>query len=135
MAVSPNSLARRWSEHQIRRLVPGGSGRGHPDGHPDDPPEPPEPNRTDDVPHVTRLDPTGADQSDGEHSPTDLAVGGSNPSRRARFRRSAAQTARVVPRSGSAGTITAGPVQPPWLTSGYHPRTPGAPVPGVADRF
>jgi hypothetical protein len=32
---------------------------------------------------VTRLDPTGADQSDAEHQPTDLAVGGSSPSRRA----------------------------------------------------
>jgi hypothetical protein len=34
------------------------------------------PNRTDDAPHVTSLDPTGANQSDTEHSPTDLAVVG-----------------------------------------------------------
>jgi len=46
-------------------------------------PEPPEPNWTDDTPHLSRLDPTGADQSDAEHQPTDLAVGGSSPSRRA----------------------------------------------------
>jgi hypothetical protein len=48
-------------------------------------PDPPGPNGTDDPPHVTGLDPTGADQSDAEHSPTDLAVGGSSPSRRATF--------------------------------------------------
>jgi hypothetical protein len=46
-------------------------------------PEPPEPNWADDTPHATSLDPTGADQSDAEHPPTDLAVGGSSPSRRA----------------------------------------------------
>jgi hypothetical protein len=45
--------------------------------------EPPEPNRTDDPAHLTSLDPTGANQSDAEHPPTDLAVGGSSPSRRA----------------------------------------------------
>jgi hypothetical protein len=32
---------------------------------------------------VSRLDPSGADQIDAEHQATDLAVGGSNPSRRA----------------------------------------------------
>jgi hypothetical protein len=32
---------------------------------------------------VSRPDPSGADQSDAEHQATDLAVGGSNPSRRA----------------------------------------------------
>jgi hypothetical protein len=42
-----------------------------------------EPNWTDDTLHATRLDPTGADQSDGEQPLTDLAVGGSSPSRRA----------------------------------------------------
>ena len=47
-------------------------------------PVPPGPNRADDTPHLTGLDPTGADQSDGEHLSTDLAVGGSSPSRRAK---------------------------------------------------
>jgi hypothetical protein len=32
---------------------------------------------------VSRPDPSGADQIDAEHQATDLAVGGSNPSRRA----------------------------------------------------
>jgi hypothetical protein len=50
---------------------------------------PPEPNWTDNMPHLTSLDPTGADQSDAEHSPTDLAVGGSSPSRCAKSLRSA----------------------------------------------
>ena len=35
---------------------------------------PPEPNGTADMSHVTSLDPTGADQSDAEHQPTDLVV-------------------------------------------------------------
>jgi hypothetical protein len=35
---------------------------------------PSQPNGTDDVPHVSRLDPTGANQSDAEHPPTDLVV-------------------------------------------------------------
>ena len=38
---------------------------------------------TDEAPNVSRPDPTGADQIDAEHQSTDLAVGGSNPSRRA----------------------------------------------------
>ena len=38
---------------------------------------------TDDAPHVSRVDPTEANQSDTVHPPTDLAVGGSSPSRRA----------------------------------------------------
>src|SRR5215207_8452954 len=37
----------------------------------------------DEAPNVSRPDPTGADQIDAEHQSTDLAVGGSNPSRRA----------------------------------------------------
>jgi hypothetical protein len=45
--------------------------------------DPPEPNWADDTSHLTSLDPTGADQLDAEHPPTDLAVGGSSPSRRA----------------------------------------------------
>jgi hypothetical protein len=36
---------------------------------------------TDDAPDVSRPDPSGADQIDAEHQATDLAVGGSNPSR------------------------------------------------------
>ena len=40
---------------------------------------------TDEAPNVSRPDPTGADQTDAEHQATDLAVGGSNPSRRAIF--------------------------------------------------
>jgi hypothetical protein len=39
---------------------------------------------TDGPSNVSRLDPSGADQIDAEHQPTDLAVGGSNPSRPAR---------------------------------------------------
>jgi hypothetical protein len=31
---------------------------------------------TDDAPHVSRADPTGTDQFDGVHQPTDLAIGG-----------------------------------------------------------
>ena len=34
--------------------------------------------------NVSRPDPSGADQIDAEHQATDLAVGGSNPSRRAK---------------------------------------------------
>jgi hypothetical protein len=33
---------------------------------------PPEPNGTDDTPHLTSLDPTETDQSDADHPPTDL---------------------------------------------------------------
>jgi hypothetical protein len=40
-------------------------------------------NQIDDLSNVSRLDPSGADQIDAEHQATDLAVGGSNPSRRA----------------------------------------------------
>jgi hypothetical protein len=43
---------------------------------------------TDEAPNVSRPDPTGADQIDAAHQATDLAVGGSNPSRRAHFRMS-----------------------------------------------
>src|SRR5262245_23220405 len=39
---------------------------------------------TDDAPNLSWADPSGADQSDAEHPPTDLAVGGSSPSRRAK---------------------------------------------------
>jgi hypothetical protein len=37
---------------------------------------------TDEASNVSRPDPTEADQIDAEHQATDLAVGGSNPSRR-----------------------------------------------------
>jgi hypothetical protein len=39
---------------------------------------------TDDASNVSRPDRSGADQIDAEHQATDLAVGGSNPSRRAK---------------------------------------------------
>src|SRR4029450_4115621 len=39
---------------------------------------------TDDASNVSRPDPSGAEQIDAEHQATDLAVGGSNPSRRAK---------------------------------------------------
>jgi hypothetical protein len=39
---------------------------------------------TDEALNVSRPDPSGADQIDAEHQATDLAVGGSNPSRRAK---------------------------------------------------
>ena len=38
----------------------------------------------DEAPNVSSPDPSGADQTDAEHQATDLAVGGSNPSRRAK---------------------------------------------------
>jgi len=38
---------------------------------------------TDEAPNLSRADPSGADQIDAERRATDLAVGGSNPSRRA----------------------------------------------------
>jgi hypothetical protein len=38
---------------------------------------------TDEASNLSRLDPSGADQIDAEQQATDLAVGGSNPSRRA----------------------------------------------------
>ena len=38
----------------------------------------------DEASNVSRPDPSGADQIDVEHQATDLAVGGSNPSRRAK---------------------------------------------------
>ncbi len=41
----------------------------------------------DEASNVSRPDPSGADQIDAEHQATDLAVGGSNPSRRATSRR------------------------------------------------
>ena len=37
----------------------------------------------DEAPNVSRPDPSGSVQIDAEHQATDLAVGGSNPSRRA----------------------------------------------------
>jgi len=49
------------------------------------------PNGTNDPPHLTSLDPTGADQSDAEHPPTDLAVG---------FESLAARSKAQVRRSG-----------------------------------
>ena len=45
--------------------------------------DPSGPDATDGPSHLSRLDPSGADQIDAEHQATDLAVGGSNPSRRA----------------------------------------------------
>jgi hypothetical protein len=47
---------------------------------------------TDGPPNVSRPDRSGADQIDAEHQTTDLAVGGSNPSRRAQRPRSEART-------------------------------------------
>jgi hypothetical protein len=38
---------------------------------------------TDEAPNLSSPDPSGADQIDAEHQATDLAVGGSNPLRRA----------------------------------------------------
>jgi hypothetical protein len=43
----------------------------------------------DEASNVSRPDPSGANQIDAEHQATDLAVGGSNPSRRAQRPRSA----------------------------------------------
>ena len=57
---------------------------------------------TDEAPNVSRPDPTGADQIDAEHQPTDLAVGGSNPSRRAKCagQRFCSKGSREAPDSG-----------------------------------
>jgi hypothetical protein len=52
---------------------------------------------TDDPSNVNRPDPSGPDQTDAEHQATDLAVGGSNPSRRATI------TAAQRPYHGVAG--------------------------------
>jgi hypothetical protein len=49
--------------------------------------DPPGSNQTDEASEVSRQAPSGADQIDVEHQATDLAVGGSNPSRRAQHRR------------------------------------------------
>jgi hypothetical protein len=38
----------------------------------------------DEAPNLSRSEPSGPDQIDAEHQPTDLAVGGSNPFRRAK---------------------------------------------------
>jgi hypothetical protein len=40
--------------------------------------------QTDDPSNVSRPDRSGADPTDADHQATDLAVGGSNPSRRAK---------------------------------------------------
>jgi hypothetical protein len=42
--------------------------------------------RIDEAVNLSRADPSGADQIDVEHQATELAVGGSNPSRRAQSR-------------------------------------------------
>jgi hypothetical protein len=83
MALSPISLARRCSEHQTPIWCPAVRVVIIPMIIQTTQPGPSEPNWTDDPSHLTRLDPTGADHSDAEHPPTDLAVGGSSPSRRA----------------------------------------------------
>jgi hypothetical protein len=46
--------------------------------------DPSRPDQIDEASEVSRPDPSGADQTDAEHQPTDLVVGGSNPSRRAK---------------------------------------------------
>jgi hypothetical protein len=46
--------------------------------------DPTRPDQIDEALDVSRPDPSGADQIDAEHQATDLAVGGSNPSRRAK---------------------------------------------------
>jgi hypothetical protein len=57
---------------------------------------------TDEARNVSRPDPSGADQIDAEHQPTDLAVGGSNPSRRAKVHVRACQAREAMP-GGSGG--------------------------------
>ena len=75
MAISPHSLAPRWSEPQIRRLMPAVRDVVIPMVIQTIQPAPPGPNRTDSTSHLTRLGPTGANHSDADHLPTDLAVG------------------------------------------------------------
>jgi hypothetical protein len=53
----------------------------------------------DEASNVSRPDRSGADQIDAEHQPTDLAVGGSNPSRRTKR---AAQRAIKQEKPGAA---------------------------------
>jgi len=89
----------RSSDHR-RYLHPsraGGSGRhslalpsdilsdalDHPDDHPDDRSGSFRAVWTESASNLSSLDPSGADQTDAEHQATDLAVGGSSPSRRA----------------------------------------------------
>jgi hypothetical protein len=54
--------------------------------------------------NVSSLDPSGADQIDAEHQPTDLAVGSSNPSRRTKAQVSSlGLLALLVPLSATTG--------------------------------
>ena len=57
---------------------------------------------TDEPPNASSPDPSGADQIDAEHQATDLAVGGSNPSRRAKRagQRHCSKGIREAPDSG-----------------------------------
>jgi hypothetical protein len=102
-------LLRRCSDHQILRLALHGSGVVIPMVIQTIQLALSEPNRPDDTPHLTRLDPTGANQSDVERPPTDLAVGGSSPSR------SATKTAAQRPYHGIA-VVVVGPGEPPCAT-------------------
>jgi hypothetical protein len=81
--TTPAPITRRWSEREIPSLVLYDSSVVIPMVIQTIQLAPPGPNGTDNTPHVTSLDPTGGNQSDAEHPPTDLAVGGSSPSRRA----------------------------------------------------
>jgi len=82
---------------------------------------------TDEAPNVSRPDPSGADQIDAEHQATDLAVGGSNPSRRAKRPGHTAiggSTARLA-------EATVNDLPDSRLRRGY---TPLAPYPGPSNQ-
>jgi hypothetical protein len=72
----------------------------HPVDHPDDPTGAV---WSDDPSNVSRPDRSGADQIDAEHQATDLAVGGSNPSRRATITAAQRPCSRVAACCGAAG--------------------------------
>src|SRR6266542_523559 len=76
MAVSPNSLARRWSEHQNSSLVLARSRVIIPMITRTIRQAPLRPDATDDAPHVSRAAPTRTDRSDAGQPPTDLATTG-----------------------------------------------------------
>ena len=60
----------------------------------------------DEASDVSRPDPSGADQIDAKHQATDLAVGGSNPSRRAPAQPYANLPPRIVVSPGPTGNPT-----------------------------
>jgi hypothetical protein len=76
----------------------------------------------DEAPNLSRPDPSGTDQTDVEHQATDLAVGGSNPSRRAASPQGCSSTscgrsarARVWETASTAWTTAATTSRATWV--------------------